>query len=243
LASRVHVLNDTAADPLAAFRQTNVEGTLELARQALDSKVKRFIFISSIGVNGAETFGKPFNQLDVSSPHSPYAVTKHEAEGGLRSIFKGTGVSLVIIRAPAIYGIDAPGNLGLVQKFIEKGLPLPLGSIKNKRSLLAIDNLVDLICECLSNPAALNKTFLASDGYDLSTPEIIIVMGALINKSPKLLMIPPVVLKILFNMLNKRQTGQSLLRDLQVDSSDLFETLNWVPPFNPKSVVKNLTEN
>ena len=219
-----------------------MEGTLNLARQAVTNNIKRFIFMSSIGVNGAETLGAPYNQSDVAAPHSPYAISKYEAELALHAVFEGSGVELIIIRAPAIYGLNAPGNFGLVEKFIKKGLPLPFASIKNKRSLLALDNLVDLIFVCLCHPAASNHTFLASDGYDLSTPEIIAVMGALVGKSPKLGVMPPALLKILFTMVKKRQAGQSLLGDLQIDSSNMFELLDWRPPFNPLSLLEKMNK-
>ena len=243
LASRVHVLNDSTDEPLVAFRDTNVNGTLNLARQALTNNIKRFIFISSIGVNGAETLGAPYNQNDFPTTPSPYAISKYEAELGLHAVFEGSGVEVTIIRAPAIYGVNAPGNFGLVETFIKKGLPLPFASIENKRSLLALDNLVDLIYVCLRHPAAPNQTFLASDGNDLSTPEVIAIMGALVGKSPKLGKMPPAFIKILFSLVKKRQSGQSLLGNLQIDSSSMFELLDWTPPFNPRSFLKKMKES
>ena len=239
LASRVHILKENDNNPLVAFRKVNVDGTLNLARQAAKNNIKQFIYLSSIGVNGAETFGEPYTYNDVPAPHSPYTISKYEAEQGLRSISEDSGMELIIIRPPAVYGNEAPGNLRLVEKFIKKGIPLPLSSIKNKRSFLALDNLVDFIFTCLNNPFVGNKTFLVSDGVDLSTPEIMAIMGGLVGEKTKLVFTPIPLLKLLFFVMNRQQSGQSLLGDLQIDASETFRFMNWNPPFNPILFLKN----
>jgi nucleoside-diphosphate-sugar epimerase len=170
LAARVHVMAETTADPLTEFRRVNVHGTLNLARQAAVAGVRRFVFISSIGVNGAETFQQPFTTQDVAAPHSPYAVSKYEAELGLQASAAETGMEVVIIRPPLVYGPGAPGNFGSLMRWLKRGVPLPLGAIHNQRSLVAQGNLVDLIVLSLTHPVAANHTFLVSDGEDGSGP-------------------------------------------------------------------------
>ncbi len=234
LAARAHILNDNIADPLAAFRQTNTQGTLNLAEQAAECGVTRFIFLSSIGVNGAFTSGIPFSPDEVVSPHSPYAVSKYEAEIGLREIASRTSMDLVVIRSPAIYGKNAPGNFGLIEKFIRYGIPLPFGSIDNKRSLVAIENIVSFIFECIENQRAGNELFLVSDNDDLSTPEIVELMGNLIGKNPKTIKFPIKLLWSMFTLLGKRKAAVSLMVDLQLDVNRSLELLEWSPPFNPR---------
>lgn len=234
LAARAHILNDNIADPITAFRQTNTEGTLNLAEQAAKSGVSRFIFLSSIGVNGAMTSGIPFSPNDVPSPHSPYAVSKLEAEIGLRQLASRSGLEVVIIRSPAIYGKNAPGNFGLIEKFIRYGIPLPFGSIDNKRSLVAIENIVSFIIECIENQNARNQLFFVSDNDDLSTSEIVDLMGKLIGKNAKTLNFPIKVLRIMFSILGKRKAAVSLMEDLQMDVNRSLELLEWSPPFSPR---------
>lgn len=234
LAGRAHILNDNIGDPLAAFRRTNMQGTLNLAEQAAECGVSRFIFVSSIGVNGAETSGLPFRPNDSPSPHSPYAVSKLEAEIGLRGIAKRTSLDVVIIRSPAIYGKNAPGNFGLIQKFIKYGIPLPFGSIDNKRSLVAIENVVSFITVCIEHQRAANELFLVSDDDDLSTLEIVELMGKLIGKKPKTVKLPLKLLWCIFTILGKRKAGVSLMSDLQLDVDRSRELLEWSPPFSPR---------
>jgi nucleoside-diphosphate-sugar epimerase len=234
LAGRAHILNDNTADPLAAFRLTNTQGTLNLAEQAAECGVSRFIFLSSIGVNGAVTSGIPFRSDDVPFPHSPYAVSKLEAEIGLRGIAKRTSLDVVIIRPPAIYGKNAPGNFGLIEKFIKYGIPLPFGSIDNKRSLVAIENIVSFITVCIENQRAENGLFLVSDDYDLSTLEIVELMGKLIGKNPKTVKLPLKLLWCIFTILGKRKAAVSLMADLQLDVDRSRELLEWSPPFSPR---------
>ena len=231
LAARVHVMRDTAIDPLAEFRRVNTDGTLNLARQAAAAGVKRFIFLSSIGVNGNSTSqGKIFTENSASLPHDPYSVSKHEAEVGLRAISKSTGMEIVIIRPTLVHGSKAPGNFGKLTRLVSKGLPLPLASIDNRRSLVGIDNLVDFIVTCLEHPAAANETFLVSDGEDLSTPDLIRRMAHSMNRPARLLPVPKYVLMAAASMFGKRDMAQRLCGSLQVDISKSRTLLGWNPP-------------
>jgi UDP-N-acetyl-alpha-D-quinovosamine dehydrogenase len=229
-AARVHVMRDTSADPLAEFRRVNVAGTLNLARQAADAGVRRFIYISSIGVNGAETFDMPFAAEDKAAPHSPYAVSKHEAELGLRRLAQETGLEVVIIRPPLVFGPGARGNFNTLLLIVYRGIPLPLGAIHNKRSLVALDNLVDLIVICLHHPAAANQTFLVSDGEDLSTTVLLRRTGAALGKPARLIPVPVLVLRTAARLLGKVGLAQQLCGSLQVDISKTRDLLDWTPP-------------
>ena len=231
LAARVHVMRDTAIDPLAEFRLVNTQGTLNLARQAAAAGIRRFIFLSTIGVNGNSTdYGEIFTETSASLPHDPYSVSKHEAEVGLRAISKSTGMEIVIIRPTLVHGSKAPGNFGKLTRFVTKGLPLPLASIDNRRSLVGIDNLVDFIITCLEHPAAANETFLVSDGEDLSTPDLIRRMARAMNRPARLLPVPKSVLMAVASMLGKRDMAQRLCGSLQVDISKSRTLLGWNPP-------------
>lgn len=235
LAGRAHILNDNIADPTAAFRQVNSQGTLNLAEQAAECGVSRFIFLSSIGVNGVLTSGLPFSPNDSPSPQSPYAVSKLEAELGLREIARRKVLDVVIIRSPAIYGKNAPGNFGLIEKFIKYGIPLPFGSIDNKRSLVAIENIVSFITECIENQRAENELFFVSDDDDLSTLEIVELVGKLIGRKPKMVKLPLKILWCILIILGKRKAAISLMLDLQLDVDRSRELLEWSPPFSPRT--------
>jgi len=228
-AARAHILNEIAGDPLAEFRQVNVCGTLALAQQAVQAGVKRFIFISSIGVNGNQS-SRPFTVEDVPSPTEPYAVSKYEAELALHQLATETGMEVVIIRPPLVYGPNAPGNFGRLIKTVSKGIPLPLGAIHNRRSLVALDNLVDLLVTCIDHPAAANQTFLVSDGEDLSTTELLRRMGNALGKPARLLPVPSWLLETGAGLLGKQALSQRLCGSLQVDISKTREILNWTPP-------------
>ena len=231
LAARVHVMCEIARDPLKEFRRVNTDGTLNLARQAAAAGVKRFIFLSTIGVNGNSTsHGKIFTETSASLPHDPYSVSKHEAEVGLRAISKSTGMEIVIIRPTLVHGSKAPGNFGKLTRLVAKGLPLPLASIDNRRSLVGIDNLVDFIITCLEHPAAANETFLVSDGEDLSTPDLIRRMARALDRPVRLLPVPKSVLMAVASMLGKRDMAQRLCGSLQVDISKARALLGWNPP-------------
>lgn len=241
LAARVHVLNDSAADTLTLYRQVNVAGTLNLGKQAVRAGIKRFVFISSIGVNGDRT-ARPFTTGDAPRPSEPYAVSKLEAEEKLRGLAQQTGLELVIIRPPLVYGPDAPGNFGRLIRIVGKGVPLPLGLVQNKRSLVAVDNLTDLIAGCLDHPAAAGQVFLVSDGRDLSTPELIRKMALAMNKSPRLLPVPPALLRMAGRITGKNTEIEKLIGSLQVDISHTCDTLGWRPQVSVEEALKKAVE-
>ncbi|MFI8747737.1 UDP-glucose 4-epimerase family protein [Pseudomonas sp. NPDC077186] len=241
-AARAHVLNETADDPLAEFRAVNVSGTLALAQQAAQAGVKRFIFISSIGVNGNQS-SHPFTVDDLPNPTEPYAVSKYEAELGLSQLSAKTGMEVVIIRPPLVYGPNAPGNFGRLIKAVSKGLPLPLGAIRNQRSLVALDNLVDLIVTCIDHPAAANQTFLVSDGEDLSTTELLRRMAAALGKPARLLPVPSWLLETAATMLGKQALSQRLCGSLQVDIGKTRELLDWTPPVSVDEALRKTAKH
>jgi nucleoside-diphosphate-sugar epimerase len=233
LAARVHVMNDSAVDPLAEFRKVNVDGTLNLALQAAKAGIKRFVFISSIGVNGNVTvFDYPFTADDKPQPHDPYSVSKYEAEMGLRKIAEKTGLEIVIIRPPLIYGYDAPGNFKKIINALVKRLPLPLGAIHNKRSFVYVENLVSLILRCIDHPAAANQVFLVSDGHDLSTTELLQACAKALGVKAILLPVPQKLIEVGAAMLGKRDVAQRLCGSLQVDITKARTLLGWVPPIS-----------
>lgn len=243
-AARVHVMQDSAVDPLAEFRRVNVEGTLNLARQAAAAGVKRFIFISSIKVNGEGTpLGRAYTPDDEPKPDDAYGVSKKEAEDGLRQVAADTGMEVVIIRPPLVYGLGVRANFLSMMRWLNRGIPLPLGSIKNTRSLVALDNLVDLIITCIDHPAAANQTFLVSDGEDLSTTELLRRMGAALGKPARLLPVPPALLSAGATVLGKRAVAQRLLGSLQVDISKTQELLGWTPPVRVDDALRKAAEH
>ena len=232
-AARVHVMNDSSIDPLSAFRSTNTLGTLNLAKQAAEFGVKRFIFISSIKVNGEFTVkGSSFKFDDTYVPDDPYGLSKYEAEVGLRKIAQETGMEVVIIRPPLIYGPGVKGNFVNMMRWLNKGVPLPLGAIHNIRSLVSIDNLVNLIVTCIEHPNAANQTFLVSDDEDISTSGLLSKLGLSLGVTNRLLPIPGTLLEFLAKLLGKYAVAQRLLGSLQVDITKTKEQLNWEPPFS-----------
>ncbi len=232
LAARVHVMQETAADPLAEFRRVNVQGTLNLARQAAAVGVRRFVFISSIGVNGAETFQQPFTAQDRAAPHSPYAVSKYEAELGLQALAAETGMEVVIIRPPLVYGPGVKANFAALLRAVQHGWPLPLGVVHNQRSLVALDNLVDLLVTCITHPAAANQTFLVSDGEDVSTTGLLRRMGQAMGRPAHLIPVPVSWLKLAAAMVGKPDVAQRLCGSLQVDIEKTRRLLGWAPPLS-----------
>jgi nucleoside-diphosphate-sugar epimerase len=230
-AARVHVMRETAADPLSAFRIVNVAGTLNLARQAFEAGVKRFVFISSIGVNGAKTeLNRPFFEINQPNPHNAYALSKWEAEQGLLRLAEVTGLEVVIIRPPLVYGCGAPGNFATLIRAVQRGWPLPLGLVHNQRSLVALDNLVDFIETCVAHPQAVNQVFLVSDGHDLSTTELVCGLANAAGVPARLLPVPVWALQAGAVMLGKGDAVQSLCGNLQVDISKARSLLGWLPP-------------
>lgn len=228
-AARVHVMHETAADPMAAFRQVNVDGTLQLARQAAAAGVRRFVFISSIGVNGAETFGTPFTSDDVPAAHSAYARSKYEAELGLLALARKSSLEVVIIRPPLVFGPGAPGNFDRLMRALQRGIPLPFGAVNNRRSLVALRNLVSLVEVCLDHPAAANQVFLVSDGEDISTTELLRGVAAALGIRPRLFRVPAGVLKTVAGLAGRTQLAQQLCGSLQVDILKTRTLLGWAP--------------
>ncbi|WP_259099897.1 SDR family oxidoreductase [Pseudomonas sp. JUb42] len=238
-AARVHVMNDTAASPEAEYRRVNVAGTLNLAEQAAAAGVKRFIFISSIKVNGEATqIGAPFTADQQTNPGDPYGVSKAQAEEGLREIAARTGMEVVIIRPVLVYGPGVKANFLSMMRWLDKGIALPLGAIHNKRSLVALDNLVDLIATCIHHPAAANQTFLVSDGNDLSTTELLQHMARSLDKPARLLPVPMWMLKVAAAAVGKVSFSQRLCGSLQVDIGKTCTMLGWTPPVRVEDAMK-----
>ena len=229
LAGRAHILDDILKDPLKEFRKVNVEGTLMLARHSASAGVKRLVYISSIGVNGIQS-SRPFLASDIPNPSGPYAISKYEAEQGLCQIAESTDMEVVIIRPPLVYGYDAPGNFGYLMRVINRGIPLPLGTIYNKRSFIALDNLVDFIITCARHPAAANEIFTISDDEDLSTTELLIRIASALNKRTWLFPVNQKLLEFGLQFIGKKKLAQSLLGSLEVDISKAKKILNWTPP-------------
>jgi nucleoside-diphosphate-sugar epimerase len=243
-AARAHIMKDEAADPLTEYWKVNVDGTLNLARQAAEAGIRRFIFISSIKVNGEGTrLNQPFNADASPAPEDSYGVSKCAAEEGLRKLAVETGMELVIIRPPLVYGPGVKGNFASMIKLVEKGLPLPLGAIHNKRSLVALDNLVDLIITCIDHPAAANQVFLAGDGVDLSTTELLQGVAKAMGKPSRLVPVPAGLLMFGATVLGKKAMAQRLLGSLQVDISKARNLLGWQPPLSVGEGLKRCFPN
>lgn len=233
LAARVHVMQDLVADPLGEFRKANVDTTLNLARLAAQAGVRRFVFISSVKVNGEETVANhPFLADDAPSPLDPYGISKMEAEQALRSLALQTGMQVVIIRPPLVYGPGVRANFEALTRVVARGVPLPLGAIQNQRSLVALDNLVDLIALCISHPSAANQTFMVSDGEDLSIPELIRRMSNAMGKQARMFSMPVWLLLLGARLVGKAGAVQRLCGNLQVDISKTQELLDWTPPIS-----------
>ncbi len=229
-AARAHIMHDEVADPLVEFREVNVEGTLNLAKQAVAAGVKRFIFISSIGVHGLNS-SRPFKETDAEAPHDAYAVSKYEAEQDLRKLSTETGLEVVIIRPPLVYGGAAPGNFRSLINLASKSVPLPFGSVNNHRSMVYVGNLVSFIIRCIQHPMAANHTFLVSDGEDVSLRKLVTFIRLCLGRSPRLLPVPLWLFKLVGAVTGKQGVVDRLLGDLQVDSSKARTLLEWVPPF------------
>ncbi|WP_420389124.1 UDP-glucose 4-epimerase family protein [Marinobacter sp.] len=232
-AARAHIINDDAPDPLSEFRKVNVAGTRSLVSQAASSGVKRFIFISSIKVIGEQSsLGNPFNAASRPMPGDGYGLSKLEAEEALWEVSSQSDMELVIIRPPLIYGLGVKGNFASMIRMVEKGIPLPLGAIHNKRSLVAVENLIDLIITCIEHPAAVNEVFLVSDGEDLSTSDLLRRVAAAMGKPSRLIPVPVSLLQFGATVLGKKTIAQRLLGSLQVDISKTRSVLGWAPPLS-----------
>lgn len=232
LAARTHVLDDRSADPLAAYRRINVLGTSTLARQAAAAGVRRFVFLSSVKVNGESTAVQPFTENDEPRPLDAYGISKREAEDVLRRIGAETGMETVILRPPLVYGPGVKGNFLRLLRLIERGIPLPLASVNNRRSLIGVANLADAIVSCINAPAAAGKTYLVSDGEDISTPALITKIAGAMGRSPHLLPCPVTLLNFGATLLGKQAAAMRLTGSLQVDSSRIRNDLGWQPRYS-----------
>lgn len=231
-AGRAHILNDTAENRLEEFRKINTEGTLKLANDAARSGVKRFVFISSIGVHG-QFSAKPLDETDKLNPLEDYAVSKYEAEQGLMRTSKEMGLDVVIIRPPLVYGENAPGNYGKLKSAIINGSVLPLGCInKNSRTFIGIDNLVDFIAVCIEHPRAVNEVFLAADDESVSTAEFVRLIGMAYHVKPLLLNIPVNILRVVFLLMGKIDVYKKITQSLEVKNSKSKKILGWLPPYS-----------
>lgn len=233
LAARVHVMNDLALDPLEEYRNANTLATIHLAQEAAKAGVKRFIYLSSIKVNGEETLpGQSYSEDSTPAPIDPYGVSKWEAEQGLEKVCAQTDMEFVIIRPPLIYGPGVKANFQKLMGLVAKGLPLPLGSVHNQRSMLALDNLVSFIAEAISNPLAANQRFLLSDGEDVSTTQLLKLLAKGMGESSWLIPIPAFILRGAAQMLGASAAADRLLGSLQIDSSKARQLLQWQPPLS-----------
>ncbi|MEO1943084.1 MAG: SDR family oxidoreductase, partial [Candidatus Thioglobus sp.] len=219
LAARVHVMNDDAIDPLTEFRAVNTSGTLCLAKQAVESGIKRFIYLSSIKVNGEFTqSGLAFNPDDGFIPTDPYGLSKYEAEQGLLELAEQTDMEVVIIRPPLVYGPGVKANFASMIKWVNRGVPFPFGAVYNKRSLIALDNLVSFIVHCIDHPKAANEVFLVSDGEDVSMSELLRKVAKVFGKKLRLIPVPVCLMIFLAKLIGKGDVASRLFGSLQVDS-------------------------
>ena len=228
-AARVHVMNETVIDPLEAFREVNVNGTIRLAEQAANNGVRRFIYLSSIKVNGESTTNHFFKPEDKPAPEDPYSISKWEAEQALQRIAAGTELEIVIIRPPLVYGPGVGANFRRLMQIVKLGIPLPFGAIHNRRSLVALDNLIDLIVTCLNHPEAVSHTFLVSDGDDLSTTALLQRMGNALGRPARLIPIHTSFLWAVARLLGKVDFAQRICGSLQVDDCKTRSLLEWSP--------------
>ncbi|OUS31452.1 hypothetical protein A9Q99_02460 [Gammaproteobacteria bacterium 45_16_T64] len=230
-AARAHILEGVSADTEREFETINVQGTLNLARQAIAAGVKRFVFISSIKVNGEETLpGEAFTEIDRPQPRDAYGRSKHEAEKGLSMMSESSNFDVVIIRPPLVYGPGVKANFLKLTQLVSSGIPLPLGAIHNRRSLIAVGNLVDFICVCTESPQAANEIFLISDGEDVSTTKLLVTMYGVLGQSVRLIPFPARLLRIVCRVVGKGDVATRLCGSLQADISKARRLLSWKPP-------------
>lgn len=244
LAARVHVMHDRSADPLAAFREVNVAGTLNLARQAAQAGVRRFVFISSVKVNGEATPpGQPFTPAHAPAPQDAYGQSKHEAEQALWQVARDTGMEVVVIRPPLVYGPGAKGNFAQMVHWVRRGVPLPLGAVHNRRSLVALGNLVDLMALCAHperSPQAANQTFLVSDGDDVSTTELLRRVAQAYGVPARLLPVPVGLMRGAAQLLGKAAVADRVFGSLQVDATHAHTLLGWTPPLTMQAQLRQM---
>lgn len=228
LAARTHVPQETAGDALSAYRRVNVGGTSALARAAGRAGVRRFVFVSSVKVNGESTPERPFTENDPPHPEDAYGISKWEAEQALSEIAAGSGMQAVILRPPLVYGPGARGNLLALMKAVARGVPLPFASIDNRRSLLCLDNLVDAILAAIESPAAPGKTYLVSD-EEVSTPDLVRALASALRVPARLFPCPPALLRGAASVLGRSAMIEKLVNSLRIDSSRIRRELGWSP--------------
>jgi len=237
LAARVHVMDDSASDSLVAFRWVNVKGTERLAQQAVAANVRRFFFMSSVKANGEER-AQPYTERDMPMPLDPYGISKWEAEQKLHKVAKETGIELVVLRPPLVYGPRVKANFLRLLKVVDRGIPLPLASVNNKRSLIYLENLVDVIITCIKHPIATGQTYLVSDGEDVSTPELIRLISKAMNRKSRLFPFPPSMLKSIGKIIYRSAEIDRLAGSLFVDSRKIRTMLGWKPPYTPEEGIR-----
>jgi nucleoside-diphosphate-sugar epimerase len=226
-------MSDDALDPLEEFRKTNVAGTINIARAAIASGVKRLVYVSSVKVNGESTgLHDSYTEDDQPCPQDPYGISKWEAEQSLHHIAAETGLEVVIVRSPLVYGPNVKGNFAQMLHVVEKGIPLPLGSVRNSRSLIYLGNLVDALINCATHPNAAGQTYLVSDNQDISTPELLRQLGVGIGHPARLIACPVKVLEFGARLLGVSAQMERLLGSLRVDSGKIRHDLNWTPPYS-----------
>ena len=231
LAARAHVMHESAKNPLEEFRRVNVQGTEHLARNAVTSGVKRFVYVSSIKVNGEETLGgKSYAERDMPMPQDAYGVSKWEAEQVLHRVAEETGLEVVIVRPPLVYGAGVKGNFAQLLSVLMRGIPLPLASIRNQRDLIYVGNLVDALIACATHPAAVGQTYLVSDGEGVSTPDLIRNLAQALGKFNLVFPFPIYVMRFCAGLFGKSAAVDRLTQSLQIDSSKIRKELSWKPP-------------
>jgi nucleoside-diphosphate-sugar epimerase len=238
LAARVHMMRESAADPMAAYRAANVDASMNLARQAAAQGVRRFIFVSSIKVNGERTEGRPFSAGDAPAPQDAYGRSKLEAETALREWAGQAGVELVIVRPPLVYGPGVRANFLRLMQLVKSGMPLPLGAIHNRRSMVGLSNLADFLLLCARHPAAAGGTWLVSDNQDVGIAELVRMIGHAMGRPARLLPVPPGMLAAAAGLLGRRAAAGRLLDSLQVDVSPALSRLGWTPPLDLEAGIR-----
>lgn len=238
LAARVHMMNEHAANPDEAYRAMNVDATMRLAEQAAGQGVRRFIYVSSVKVNGERTMGQPFRADDPPAPEDAYGRSKMAAEMALQAWAARTGTELVIVRPPLVYGPGVRANFLRLMQLVKSGVPLPLGSIRNRRSMVALRNLVDFLLLCASHPGAAGATWMVSDNRDLSLPELITLIATAMGRPARLLPVPPGLLSAGVGLLGRRAAAGRLLDSLQVDVSPALDQLGWKPPLDVETGIR-----
>lgn len=243
LAARAHVLRESAEHPLQEFRKVNVAGTERLAQCAAASGVQRLVYVSSIGVHGLHTEpGTVFSETSGINPHNAYTLSKWEAEQSLSRLSAETGLSVVVVRPPLVYGAGVPGNFALMLDALAKRMPLPFASIQNHRSLIYVGNLIDALISCAIHPYAVGQTYLVSDGEDISTPDLLRRLGTAMGIPARLFPCPAALLKFAGRMTGKTEQIERLLSSLQVDSDKMQRDLNWRPPYSLQQGLQNTAD-